>query len=353
MTLTTQIFEVVLVCIVVTFAGAPVSIWLAKRVKLIDFPKSAPHKHHLKPTPMAGGILLVFTFFVVGSIFRVWKIPEVLIIFIAGLIVFLFGIWDDIQNISPLKKLLGQIVAAILLVQSGISVHIFDSLVNSFDISLQTINGLNIFVTIFWVVAITNAFNFIDSMDGLAIGTGGIVVGFLMLFSIDSAQVLLAQMSAGLAAICVGVYFFNSRPALFFLGDSGAQVLGFWIAVLTLVYIPLDVHQMSSWFAPILLVGVPIFDMGLVVLSRFWRRHPVYLSARDHTYHRLRYFGFDSNRVVLIMHIATVILGCLAIISLYQKPVIANLIFGFVVICGFGIMIFLEKKFPNSESVGE
>jgi hypothetical protein len=109
---------------------------------------------------------------------------------------------------------------------------------------------------------------------------------------------------------------------------------------------------MSSWFVTILLAGVPIFDMGLVVSSRFLRGRSVYLSARDHTYHRLRYLGFDPNRAVLLLHFATVILGCLALISLYQPPLIANLIFGFVVIWGLGLLVFLEIKFPKSGSSG-
>ena len=147
--------------------------------------------------------------------------------------------------------------------------------------------------------------------------------------------------SAGLTAMCMGLYFFNSRPASLFLGDAGAQILGFWLASLAIAYNPQDVNQMSSWFATILLLGVPIFDMVLVVISRLRHKRPIYSSSRDHTYHRLRNLGLDPNKAVLLMHIVAVILGCLAIMALNQPPLWANLIFAFVVFVSLGLMIFL------------
>jgi len=346
----TKIFQVVLISLTVAFICAPLCLWLAKRWGLIDYPGTASHKHHSKPTPMAGGILLILTFLICGSLLGAWKIPMAVATFWAGFVVFLFGLWDDFRNLSPVIKLVGQILAAILLIQAGIFVQIFESIDFFVQLPFQIARLLNLLLTVFWLVAVTNAFNFIDSMDGLAVGIGGLVAVFFMLFSLDSGQIVLARFSAGLAALCVGVYFFNSQPALFFLGDAGAQVLGFWLAVLAIVYHPPDLSQMSSWFATILLLGVPIFDMTLVVVSRLRRRRPIYQSARDHTYHRLCNMGIDSTRVVLLLHLITVVLGCLSIMSLYQPPLIANLIFGFVVICGFGILVFLEISFPKTQS---
>jgi UDP-GlcNAc:undecaprenyl-phosphate GlcNAc-1-phosphate transferase len=138
-----------------------------------------------------------------------------------------------------------------------------------------------------------------------------------------------------------------------FLGDAGAQVLGFWLASLAIAYHPRDVNQMSSWFATILLLGVPIFDMLLVVISRLRRKCPVYSSSSDHTYHRLRDLGLDPNRAVLLMHIVAVVLGCLSIVGLHQPPLIANLIFGLVVLCGLGVLIFFEATLTGSQKVAD
>ena len=348
MSVENQIFQVVLLTLMVTFICVPLSVWLANRIRLIDYPGSESHKHHQKPTPMAGGIVLILTFLIVSSLFGAWKNQVVLVTFGAGLVVFLFGIWDDFQVISPILKLGGQMLAAIILIRAGIFVQIFESVDFFVNFSTPLARFLNLFITVFWLISLTNAFNFIDSMDGLAVGIGGLVAGFLMLFSFDSGQLELALFSAGLVAVCMGIYFFNSPPALLFLGDNGAQVLGFWLASLAIAYRPPDVSQMSSWFVTILLMGVPIFDLTLVVISRLRRGSPIYLSARDHTYHRLLKIGVNSNRVVLIMHIATVILGCLSIICLYQPPLIANLVFGFVVIFGFVILIYLETRYDGA-----
>ena len=100
---------------------------------------------------------------------------------------------------------------------------------------------------------------------------------------------------------------------------------------------------MSSWFVTVMVLGVPIFDMGLVVFSRLRRRHPIYRGARDHTYHRLRLMSLDSNRAVLVMHLSAIILGCLAVVSLKQSPLVANTIFGVVLVCAGLLGNFLER----------
>ena len=342
MFITAEIFEAVLISLIATFVCVPPGIWLARRVDMIDYPGAAPHKTHKKPTPMAGGIILLLALAVAGTLAGFWRMPTVAATFIAGLVIFAFGVWDDLRVIGPILKLTGQILGAVILIQLGVFVQIFES--PEFFISLpdSIARTLDLFITVFWLVGMTNAFNFIDSMDGLAVGIGGVAAGFFTLFTLDSGQAGLAAYSAGLTAICIGVYFFNSRPASLFLGDAGAQVLGFWLASLAIAYQPKNVNQMSSWFASILLLGVPIFDMVLVVISRLRHRRPIYSSSRDHTYHRLRNLGLDPNKAVLLIHIVAVMLGCLAIMALNQPPLQANLIFGMVVLMSLGMLIFFE-----------
>src|SRR3972149_3753355 len=126
------------------------------------------------------------------------------------------------------------------------------------------------------IVGITNAFNFVDSMDGLALGLAGIAAAFFMLVTIDSAQPILAALSAVVFGATIGAYFFNAAPARMFLGDSGSQLLGFLLAAIGIAYTPASagLPQGVTWFTPILVLGVPIFDMGLVVISRLRSRRP-------------------------------------------------------------------------------
>jgi UDP-GlcNAc:undecaprenyl-phosphate GlcNAc-1-phosphate transferase len=128
-----------------------------------------------------------------------------------------------------------------------------------------------------------------------------------------------------------------------FLGDSGAQTLGLILAVLAIAYRPLGVNQSSSWFVPIMLLGIPIFDMTLVVVSRLRRGKPVYQASRDHTYHRLLDLDWSSNRAVLGMQVAALLLGCLAFVALTRPPLVANIIFAGLLACGLLVVIFLDN----------
>ena len=123
-------------------------------------------------------------------------------------------------------------------------------------------------------------------------------------------------------------------------------MLGFILAALAIIYTPEDTFQTSSWFVPILILGVPIFDTTLVVFSRLHHRRPIYKSALDHTYHRLVKLGIESNRAVMAMHITALSLGCLAFIALGLPPLYANAIFGMVLALGAITLLLLELKTP-------
>ncbi len=338
------IFQIVLLSLGITFALVPAGTRLARRLGLMDYPGSAPHKQHTRPMPLAGGLVILLSFALSGTLLGVWQTPMVRTTFLAGLVIFAFGLWDDFRGVSPLIKIAGQLLAAAILIWGGILVQIFESPDFFVRIPFAPARTLDLAITLLWLLGITNAFNFIDSMDGLAVGAGGLIAAFFVLLTLEAGQTPLAVFSALLLGICVGVYFFNVRPAQFFLGDSGSQPLGFILASLAIAYIPQGVSQMSSWFVTVLLFGVPIFDMFLVVISRLRRGRPVYRSARDHTYHRLRNFGLAPNRAVLLMHIAGLVLGGLAVIALKQPPLISNLIFGLVVSFGTLLLVFFDTS---------
>jgi UDP-GlcNAc:undecaprenyl-phosphate GlcNAc-1-phosphate transferase len=194
------------------------------------------------------------------------------------------------------------------------------------------------------VIGITNAFNFIDSMDGVAVGIGGIAVSFFLLVTLNSPQVSLLRLLTLLLGGCIGLFFFNMTPARLFLGDSGAQTLGFLLAAIGIIYNPVHFPQASSWFLPILVLGVPIFDTCLVVFSRLRHQTHIYQAGHDHTYHRLVGLGLSSTHAVAIMHIATIVLGCLAFIALHLSPLFANVFFGLILLIGVLLYIYLERK---------
>lgn len=331
-------FPTILVSLVVAFASAPLFIRVATKAGMVDIPDARPYKWHDTATPLAGGLVLAVAILVSILTVAQSSLTAIRPILAAGAIVLLWGLWDDRASLPVWAKLVGQILAAITLWLGGILVHLF------------SIEWLNLLITVFWVVGMLNAFNFIDSMDGLALGLGGIGAAFFMLVTVDSQQPSLAFLCAALVGGTVGSAFYNVTPAKMFIGDSGSQLLGLLLLAVGMAYVPIGLDKAVSWFTPILVLGVPIFNITLVVFSRVWRRVKFYEARRDHLAHRLVDLGLDRSRTVIAMHITAVVLGLVAFIALKMSPVGATLLFGVVVAVGLIAIVLLERARSPAQS---
>lgn len=316
--------------IVLTMLLTPVSIKIANHYWLVDEPFSAPHKIHKNTVPKAGGIAIVAAIFLITTTSGKLATPEILTILLASAIIFIFGIWDDAKGLSAGWKILGQLLATAILIWQGIQIRMFG------------IPILNLAVTCIWIVGVTNAFNLVDSMDSLAVGLAAIASVFFLFVTVDSGEMNLAFLSALTLGSCIGMFFFNAAPARTFLGDSGAQFLGFMLATLALAYTPPGFPQPSSWFVPILLLSIPILDTTLVVGSRMRRGSPIYKAGQDHLYHRLVRRGLSPVQSVTLMHVAALFTGCAAFVALPLSPLWANAIFALIVLCGVVVIVWLE-----------
>lgn len=283
--------------------------------------------------PKAGGLAIGFTIATINLISGNIQSGTIRAILLSAAIIFLFGLWDDARRLSPRWKLVGQLLATIILISQGVYIRM-----------LGNMTVLNIVLTLIWTIGITNAFNLVDSMDGLVVGLAAIAAAFFMLVTVDAGQTSLSLLSAIILGSSIGMMYFNALPARTFLGDSGAQFLGFVLAALAIAYTPPGLPQPSSWFVPILLLSVPIFDISLVTLSRLMQRKAVYQAGLDHTYHRLINLGWPSSRAVLSMHLCAVISGCLAFVALPMPPFWANTIFVAALLTGLVLFFWLEKK---------
>jgi len=338
-----DLFPMILVASVCALVCSPLARRFAARLGLVDVPGSAPHKTHRDPTAQTGGLVLIAALWLAYGIARPQIDRQVLAILIGATWMMIWGALDDRFDMAPYLKIGGQLLAAALLIALGIQVHVTRNA------------GADLAITVLWVVGMVNAFNLVDSKDGLAIGLASVAAAFFMLVTIDSGQPVLSSLSAGLLGACLGVFFFNTSPAFLFLGDSGAQVLGFVLSALGIAYVPAGagLPQGVSWFTPILVLGVPIFDTTLVVVSRIRRRRPIYRADRDHTYHRLVGLGLDSNRSVLAMHLASVMLGLLAFMALGASVLLANSIFVVLLLVGAVAIVLLEKHFDFEKDSAE
>jgi len=328
-----HLFPLIFWAILATLAITPLAIRAAIRFQLIDEPNSSPHKIHERRTPKAGGLAIGLAIVAINLLSGNLQSDTIRDILLASVLIFLFGLWDDTRRLSPFWKLVGQILATILLISQGVHIRMLGSL-----------TLLNLILTLVWTVGITNAFNMVDSMDGLAVGLAAIASAFFMLVTVDASQPALSLLSAIILGSSIGLLYFNTLPAHTFLGDSGAQMLGFMLAALGIAYNPPGLPQPSSWFVPILLLSVPIFDTTLVVISRLRQRKAVYQAGLDHTYHRLVNLGLPSSRAVLTMHLFAIVSGCLAFMALPLPPLWANVIFFTALLIGLLILFWLNKK---------
>jgi len=341
MMLTTYNLEVLVLAILFSLIITPFAMRLARRFDLIDVPGSSRHKQHLQPTPLAGGQILFIGLVLLGLIFGWFSDTKYYSLLGAILVIVLFGSWDDLNGMGARGKLTGQILAISILVISGSYIRIFSNPV------------ANILLTYFWMLGMTNAFNLIDSMDGLAVGVAEIALLFFFMAALRYDQSSLSDLCLGLFGLAIGLTVYNIFPAKIFLGDSGAQLLGFVLALIGMELNPLSYPQLSSWFLPILVLGFPIFDTTLVVVSRLRLNKKIYQAERDHTYHRLILMGMAPTRAVYAIHLGTILLGVISFLALETGPIAANAIFFFILVGGVGIIAFLEWKYRSMNGVDD
>jgi UDP-GlcNAc:undecaprenyl-phosphate GlcNAc-1-phosphate transferase len=335
-----EIFRFILVAAVTSLLVTPLMTRIARIGGLVDEPGSAAHKTHSASTPLAGGLVIASCLALGLLMLPISRYPDTRGIFIGTAAIFVWGLVDDRFRLKPGQKLFGQVIAAILAILFGVGVHI------------TRIVWLDLLISVVWLVGLTNAFNFVDSMDGLAVGLAGVTLAFFMLVTIDSSQPGLAALAALMLGTVIGLYFYVSSPAHIFLGDAGAQSLGMLLGALGIAYTPgqAGLPQALTWFIPILALSVPIFDMILVVTSRLRRRQAFYKAGTDHLYHRLVALGLHPIRAVAVMHIFSILAGLVAFIALGTNVVTANLLFAVCVAFGFLLLLWLERRYGRSQS---
>ena len=337
-----DLFGHILLSFVVALALVPLVSSLARRAAIMDVPGSASHKVHAAATPIVGGPVLLIAvsvgYVVLGSPLE----QPIIGVMLASLFVIVWGTVDDRWGLSPALKLLAQLATAVILIAFGVQVLV--TRIPWFDLALSVV----------WIVGLMNAFNFVDSMDGLAVGLAIIAAGFFMLVTLDSQQPTFAMLSAVLLGALLGMYYFNAMPAKVFLGDSGSQLLGFVLAAVGIAYSPAGAQlpQALTWFTPILVLGVPIFDTTLVVFSRLRRQLPVYEAHQDHTYHRLISLGIAPTRSVLSMQFGAILLSLLAFIALGFSVLTANIVFGTIVFLGVVSIWYLDVLAKRDVTTG-
>lgn len=308
---------------------------LAVRAGIVDRP--AARKIHTHPIPLMGGVAIYLAFILslilLGDRFYV---REVVGIFVGATLCSLIGLWDDRKPLTPLTKLGIQVIAATILIASGVRVQLNVPLIANLGLSLL------------WIVGITNAMNLLDNMDGLAAGVGVTASAFFLLLAAMNRQYLVGALVASLLGACVGFLLYNANPASIFMGDSGSQFLGFMLAAVGIkLRFPANVNFVT-WMVPVLVLGLPIFDTTLVFISRLRRGlNPLTTPGKDHFSHRLVKLGYTHREAVLIIHLICCALGVVAIYVMQATIAEGYLIGGLVALVALGTIVWLERKVPT------
>lgn len=297
-----------LMAMVLAYLVTPLVMKLAWKIGAIDMPGEA-RRVHKKPMPRLGGLAIYIAFIIVGLITLPLKLPYVQGMFLGATVIVIVGILDDIYNLPAKVKLVGQIVAAVVLLLFGIKVQL---VTNPFG-GMILLGKLAIPATLFWVVGITNTLNFIDGLDGLAAGIAAIAAFAMMLVNLSLEQTNGAVVMAILAGAAIGFLPYNFNPAKIFMGDTGAMFLGFVLAAQAIEGAVKSATAIAL-IVPILALGLPIFDTAYAILRRFVNGKPIMQADKGHVHHRLLAIGLSQKQAVLYMYVISISLGICSVI---------------------------------------
>jgi UDP-GlcNAc:undecaprenyl-phosphate/decaprenyl-phosphate GlcNAc-1-phosphate transferase len=295
---------VALVVFVVALGITAVSIpWvrrLAINLGFVDAP--AQRKLHSTPIPLMGGVAIFGGAMVALLLFSNGLARSVTGVGLALSLVALVGLIDDRRSLPAWAKLGGQFVAFLILVYFGIHVR------------LPLPDLVNYALTFLWVAGISNAINFLDNMDGLSAGVSAVAASFMLLLGLQNNQYLVSALAAAVLGSCLGFLRYNFKPAQIFMGDAGSLFLGFSLAILGLqLRFPAN-SNFVTWMVPVFILGLPIFDTTLVVISRLRRGVSPNTAGKDHTSHRLVNKGYGQREAVLILYLVT---GAFGMVGLF------------------------------------
>lgn len=335
-----------------SLVSIPPLIALARRFQFLDQP--GPRKIHATPVPYGGGLAIAASVLGAAAV-GLWAIsadpgttgfprglapdrtskaltPQTLAIYMAAsMVILILGLVDDRRRLSARFKLLVQTIVAF-----GVA---------AFGQRLQLFNApapLGIAVTVLWILAVTNAFNLLDHMDGLSSGVALLSGAAFLGVALQTGQNAIAAAIVPLLGACAAFLIFNFPPARIFLGDAGSLFIGFWLSCLTISFTFYEAkYALYTYFVPLAVLAVPLFDTGVVILLRLYRHKPIFEGDTNHLAHRLTALGMSRRAAVLTVYALTLTAGLSAVLLYHVQETGAVVILAQLLIT-FGIITLLE-----------
>jgi UDP-GlcNAc:undecaprenyl-phosphate/decaprenyl-phosphate GlcNAc-1-phosphate transferase len=297
---------------------------VAHRAGLVAKPRA--DRWHNQPTALMGGPAIVIATLAAFIAVSGPDASALVWAWLAGAVaISLVGVYDDIRGLRPTSKLIAQIIAALVPIALGLTIPPFHPL-------------LSFWIAVFWIVGITNAFNLLDNMDGLAAGIAAIAAGVLAIHGYQAGDVRLASAATALTGASIGFLFYNFQPASIFMGDGGSLFLGYSLGTLSLLRVTTrPLVSLSIIAVPVFVLAIPIFDTTLVTVLRILNGRAVSQGGRDHSSHRLVSLGLSERRAVTTLYAIAAASG---LASLVLPGLPASLVVLCVLVAILGIYYF-------------
>ncbi|MCB4790985.1 MAG: undecaprenyl/decaprenyl-phosphate alpha-N-acetylglucosaminyl 1-phosphate transferase [Elusimicrobia bacterium] len=289
----------------------PVTIKLAFKYGVLDHPDQE-RKIHKSPIPRIGGTAIFLA--IILTCLRNFKFtPEFTSLIIGSSIIYLTGFIDDIHPLSAMTRIIAQLIACFIVINSGICMTIIP-----YGVPFK--KTIEVVLTVIWLIGIANALNFLDGVDGLAAGMTALCASLFFVISLPTHQKHLGYLSIAITGSCLGFLTYNWKPAVVYMGDAGATFLGFLLAGLSIMGGWAYNSPLVSCATPILILGIPIFDMIYITISRIkngqvktftqWLEY----TGRDHFHHRLMHLGLSEVQTVIFILAVNLCIGLGAIV---------------------------------------
>jgi UDP-GlcNAc:undecaprenyl-phosphate GlcNAc-1-phosphate transferase len=321
--------------------------------------KPNARKVHQKIMPRLGG-LAIFIGVIAGYFAGGLYDQKINTISVGAILIIIIGILDDKYELSAKTKFIGQLVVASLILASGLKIDF----VAIPGVDKYFLGFWSYPITVFWIVAITNAINLIDGLDGLSAGVSAIGIATIAIMALFAGKALIFTLSLILLGSIIGFLFYNFHPAKIFMGDTGALFLGYSISILSLLGLYKSV-TLFSFLVPVIILGVPVFDTTFAIIRRIVNKKPISAPDKSHLHHRLLALGLSHRKTVLAIYAFGILFSASAILlsrsTLWQSIFI---IFGLLIIIEviaeisgvihvrYKPMINLIKKLTDKKSVG-
>lgn len=317
--------------VIISFIMTPPARKLAIKVGALDVPKDS-RKIHTKPMPYFGGLAIYISIISCMYAYMPHTITNIHIM-VGATIIVLTGIVDDMYDMPAKIKMFMQIVAAVVAIRGGVHIHFITNPLSDTGMS-YLLSWLSYPITLVWLVGITNTINLIDGLDGLASGVASIAATTLLFTASKMGYDFIVMQCAIIAGASLGFLPFNFNPAKIFMGDTGAMLLGYMLAVTSILGMVKSVTVVAL-AVPIFALGLPIFDTAFAIIRRVINKKPIMQADKEHLHHRLMRRGLNQRQTVLILYFISMMLGIVSVAIADTEPLIGIIVATMVVLIIF------------------